>query len=45
MRDETHSPLGLHHVPQERQLARSSSWLLAQVHQKRIDRARELYHG
>ena len=38
----TDSPEGRHHTPQERQLARSSNWLIAEVHRRRIDRARGL---
>ncbi|MCU1447835.1 MAG: hypothetical protein JWP02_5 [Acidimicrobiales bacterium] len=42
---QTDSPVGLHHVPHERQLVRARSWLLAQVLQRRIDRARGLLHN
>ena len=37
----TDSPEGLYHVPSERELARSSSWLDGQVQRKRIEQARE----
>jgi hypothetical protein len=33
----------LHHVPDERQLDRSSGWLIAQVQRSRIERARKLH--
>jgi hypothetical protein len=36
----TDGPAGRHHVPVERQLARSSEWLMAQSRQRHIDRAR-----
>jgi hypothetical protein len=38
----TDGPAGRHHLPNERQVVRSSEWLVAQVRQTHIDRAREL---
>jgi hypothetical protein len=37
----TDGPGGLHHIPVERQLARSHEWLIAQSLLRSIDRARE----
>jgi hypothetical protein len=39
---QTDSPTGLHHNPAERQLTRSTEWLIAQSRLTRIDRAREM---
>jgi hypothetical protein len=39
---QTDSPLGTHHVLNERQLSRSQDWLRLQAQQRRIDRVREL---
>lgn len=35
--------LALHHVPDERQLARSRSWLIAEAHRSRVASAREVH--
>ena len=37
----TDGPMGHHHVPSERQLARSDQWLQTQSRLSRIDRASE----
>jgi hypothetical protein len=34
----TDGPVGLHHVPAERQLIRSNEWLIAQLRIKHVDR-------
>jgi hypothetical protein len=39
----TDGPLGTHHIPDERQLARSNQWLVAQSLIRRIDHAREMH--
>jgi hypothetical protein len=41
---QTDGPGGRHHLPTERQLARSNEWLIAQSRIRHIDRAREM-HG
>ena len=38
----TDGPVGLHHAPDERQLARSTEWLVSQSRVKDIDRTRQL---
>ena len=38
----TDGPVGLHHLPHERQLDRSSGWLIAQSQQSRVNELREL---
>lgn len=40
---QTDGAAGLHHTPNERQLARSKSWLIAEVQRRRIERARDLH--
>jgi hypothetical protein len=37
----TDSPMGLHHMPHESQVARSNNWLVAQARLFEIDRAKE----
>jgi len=39
---QTDSPLGRHHVPNEKRLARSAEWLDAEKRTRRVDCAREL---
>jgi hypothetical protein len=39
----TDGPVGLHHLPDERQVARSNEWLVAQSQLKHIHRATELH--
>jgi hypothetical protein len=38
---DTDGPAGLHHVPHERQLARSSGWLVSEAQRRRIKLARD----
>jgi hypothetical protein len=38
---QTDSPAGRHHLPNERQIARSNSWLVTQAQSRRIDDLRE----
>jgi len=38
----TDGPAGLHHMPNERELPRSTSWLAAEVQKRRLERLREL---
>lgn len=39
---KTDGPIGLHHIPAERELIRSKEWLMAQSRIMQIDRARRL---
>ena len=41
----TDGPAALHHAPDERELHRSMSWLVAEANRRRIERARELHRG
>ncbi len=41
----TDGPAGLHHTPDERELARSTSWLTAEVQRRRLERLRALHHS
>jgi hypothetical protein len=42
---QTDGPEGRHHIPAERQLIRSSEWLVAQSKITHIDRIREVRKG